>query len=144
MKSIHRSNLKRALMAGAASLAFALMGAAGVRADIVSVQGDDGASGEDGVNPGDPGLPGDDGEPVIAAAGSTIPITAPLNKATATGGNGGAGGNGNAYGNGGYGGTGGASDSSASTTAISGPAEADSIAFGGNGGAGGKPGGSLP
>ena len=94
MKSTHRSVLTRALMTGVASLAFVMMSAGGVRAEIVTVQGDNGAAGEDGVNPGDPGLPGDDGELVSANAGSLQPITAPLNKATATGGNGGQGGDG--------------------------------------------------
>ena len=94
MKSIHRSILTRALMTSVASLAFMMMGAAGVRAEIVTVQGDDGAAGADGVNPGDNGMPGGDGESVSASAGSAQPISAPLNKATATGGNGGAGGNG--------------------------------------------------
>jgi hypothetical protein len=58
MKSIHRSNLTRALMAGVALLAFMMMGAAGVRAETVTVQGDDGAAGADGVNPGGDGQPG--------------------------------------------------------------------------------------
>ena len=38
-------------MTGVASLAFVMMGAAAVRAEIVTVQGDDGAAGADGVNP---------------------------------------------------------------------------------------------
>ena len=78
MKSIHCSILTRALMTGVASLAFVMARAAGVRAEIVTVQGDDGAAGADGVNPGDSGLPGGDGESVSANAGSTQPITAPL------------------------------------------------------------------
>src|ERR1700690_2275288 len=94
MKSIHRSILTRLLMTGVASLAFAMVSAGVVRAELVTVQGDDGAAGANGVNPGDPGLPGGDGESVAANAGSTQPITAPVNKATATGGNGGRGGNG--------------------------------------------------
>jgi hypothetical protein len=61
MKSFHRSILTRALMTGVASLAFLMVSAGGVRAEIVTVQGDDGAAGADGVNPGDPGLPGGDG-----------------------------------------------------------------------------------
>jgi hypothetical protein len=127
MKSIHRSILTRALMTGVASLAFVMVGAGGVRAEIVTVQGDDGAAGADGVNPGDPGLPGGDGESVSANAGSAQPITAPLNKATATGGNGGQGGNGLAggNGNGGGGGNGGASNATGLTAIVSGPAEAD-------------------
>src|SRR3984957_10648344 len=113
MKSIHRSMLTRALMTGVASLAFMMISAGGLRAEIVTVQGDDGAAGADGVNPGDNGIPGGDGETVSASAGSTQPITAPLNKATATGGNGGVGGNGadNGFsGSGGNGGNGGASN----------------------------------
>jgi hypothetical protein len=77
MKSIHRSILTRALMTGVASLAFVMASAGGVRADIVTVQGDDGAAGADGVNPGDPGMPGGDGESVAANAGSVQPITPP-------------------------------------------------------------------
>jgi hypothetical protein len=42
MNSIYRSILARSLMTGVASLAFMTMGAAGVRAEIVTVQGDDG------------------------------------------------------------------------------------------------------
>ena len=94
MKSISRSIFARSLMTGAASLAFVMASAAGVRAEIVTVQGDDGAAGADGVNPGDPGMPGGDGESVTGNAGSVHPVTAPLNQATVTGGNGGAGGKG--------------------------------------------------
>ena len=64
-------------MTGAASLALMMASAAGARADIVTVQGDDGAAGADGVNPGDPGMPGGDGESVAANAGSVQPITPP-------------------------------------------------------------------
>jgi hypothetical protein len=120
MKSIHRSILTRALMTGVATLAFVMVGVGGVSAEIVTVQGDDGPAGEDGVNPGDPGMLGGDGEPVSANAGSAQPITAPLNKATVTGGNGGQGGNGAIGGNGG---NGGASNATASTAIVSGPAE---------------------
>ena len=141
MNSISRSILARALMTGVASLAFVMVSAGGLRAEIVTVQGEDGAAGEDGVNPGDNGMPGDDGESVSANAGSTQPITAPLNKATATGGNGGQGGNGDD----GVrrrqwrqGGNGGASSATASTTIISGSAEADANSSGGNGGQGGS------
>ena len=42
-KTMERSILARSLMTGAASLAFMMMGPAGVRADIVIVQGDDAA-----------------------------------------------------------------------------------------------------
>src|ERR1700735_1340675 len=94
MKSIHRSILTRALMTGVATLAFVMVGVGGVAAEIVTVQADAGPAGANGVNPGDNGMPGDDGESVSANAGSAQPITAPLNKATATGGNGGQGGNG--------------------------------------------------
>jgi hypothetical protein len=139
MQSIHRSILLRLLMAGAASLAFMMVGSGGVRAELVTVQGDDGAADADGVNPVDPGLPGGNGESVAANAGSTQPMTAPLNKAMATGGNGGAGGNGLAggNGNGGDGGNGGTSNATASTTIVSGSAEADAYSHGGSGGAGG-------
>ena len=120
MKSTHRSVLTSALMTGVASLAFLTVGAAGVRAEIVTVQGDNGAAGEDGVNPGDPGLPGDDGESVAGNAGSTQPFTAPLNKSSVTGGNGGQGGNGAVIvfgfnSNGGNGGNAGAATATAST-----------------------------
>ena len=127
-------------MTGVASLAFVMISAGGVRAEIVTVQGDDGPAGEDGVNPGDNGMPGDDGEPVSANAGSAQPITALLNKATVTGGNGGQGGNGAIGGNGG---NGGASNATASTAIVSGPAEADAYSFGGGGGAGGDAGGLV-
>jgi hypothetical protein len=126
MKSIHRSILTRALMTGVASLAVMMASAAGARAEIVTVQGADGAAGADGVFSGDNGMPGGDGESVSANAGSAQPITAPLNKATATGGNGGAGGNGfigDTEGNGGKGGNGGASNATASTAIVSGPAK---------------------
>jgi hypothetical protein len=63
MNSFSRSILAPSLMTGAASLAFVMLGATGVRAEIVTVQGDDGMSGPDGVNPGDDGMPGVDGEP---------------------------------------------------------------------------------
>ena len=72
-------------MTGAASLAFITLGAARVRAEIVIVQGDDGAAGADGVNPSLDGMPGGNGESVAADAGGAHPITAPLNTATATG-----------------------------------------------------------
>ena len=49
MKPIHCSILTRALMMGIASLAVMMATAAGARADIVTVQGDDGAAGADGV-----------------------------------------------------------------------------------------------
>src|SRR5580704_15389253 len=133
-KTMDRSILARSLMTGVASLAFMVMGAAQVRADIVTVQGDDGLPGADGVNLGDNGMPGGDGESVSANAGSAQPITAPLNKTTATGGNGGQGGNGAIGGNGG---NGGASNATASTAIIFGPAEADTFSYGGSGGAGG-------
>jgi hypothetical protein len=110
MKSIHRSILTRALMTGVASLAFMMASAAGARAEIVTVRGDDGAAGADG---GNPGMPGGDGESVSANAGSAQPVTFPLNKATATGGNGGAGGNGVGNGGGGNGGNGGGASATA-------------------------------
>jgi hypothetical protein len=94
MKSIHRSMLAHAWMTGVASLAFVMVSAGGVRAEIVTVQGDDGPAGADGVDPNGNGMQGDGGESVIGSAGSAQPITFPLNKATASAGNGGAGGNG--------------------------------------------------
>src|SRR5580704_9881563 len=122
MSPIHHPILKCALMTSAVSLAFTLMAAEAGRAEIVIVQGDDGAAGADGVDPGDNGVPGGDGESVTANAGSAQPVTAPLNKATATGGNGGAGGNGAGDGNGGIGGEGGAAQATAATTIIFGSA----------------------
>ena len=77
MKSIHCSNLTRALLTGVASLAFVMGSAGGLRAEIVTVQGANGANGADGVNPGDDGMPGADGKSAIATAGSAQPITAP-------------------------------------------------------------------
>src|ERR1700678_2647522 len=94
MQAIHRSILAQALMTSAASLVLMTLSAAGVRAAIVTVQGDDGAAGAGGENPGDNGMPGGDGGSVSRNAGSTQPITAPSNQVTATGGNGGSGGNG--------------------------------------------------
>lgn len=140
-KAMDRSFLSRLLLTTALSLPLMTASGAGVHADIVTVQGADGANGADGVNAGDPGLPGDDGESVAADAGSLHPITFPLNKATATGGNGGAGGasfpsdptspqtivSGN-------GGEGGAATALAATSVASGPAEAHAAAIGGNGG----------
>jgi hypothetical protein len=87
--------------------------------------GDDGVAGADGVNPGDSGLPGGDGESVAANAGSALPITAPLNKATATAGNGGIGGDGipldySGATGGGNDGNGGAAATTATTTIITG------------------------
>jgi hypothetical protein len=137
MKSFDRSSLARALMTGVASLAFMMVSAGGVRAEIVTVQGEDGAAGTDGVNQGDNGMPGDDGESVSANAGSTQPITVPLNKATATGGNGGVGGNAALFGTGGVGGNGGAANATAATTITFGAAEADANSSGGTGGPGG-------
>ncbi len=142
MKSIHHPILTRVLMTGVASLALLMISAGGVRAEIVTVQGDDGLAGANGVNPGDNGMPGGDGESVSATAGSTQPITAPLNKATATGGNGGQGGDGaisfdSFLASGGNGGDGGAASATAATAIISGSAEADTNSYGGSGGAGG-------
>jgi hypothetical protein len=77
---------------------------------------------------------------VTANAGSTLPITAPQNQGTATGGNGGAGGIGGETGpggNGGNGGNGGFAKATAFSTVVSGPAEADANSYGGNGGLGG-------
>jgi hypothetical protein len=127
MKSIHRSILTRALMTSAASLAFIMMNAAGVRAESVSVLGANGANAVDG----DPDVPAGEGESVTATAGSMQPVTAPSNSAFATGGNGGSGGN--DLGNG-VGAPGGGAGATAATTVISGSAEADATAIGGNGG----------
>ena len=128
MNSIYRSILARWLLTGAALPGFAIVGATWTRAEIVVVQGTDGAMGPDGVNPGDSGSPGGDGEPVTASAGSTFS----LNKATATAGNGGAGGNAdyNGSGDSGNGGGGGKAIAAAATTVVVGPAEADGDFFG--------------
>jgi hypothetical protein len=77
MKSIHRSILTRLLMTGVASLAFVMASAGGVRAEIVTVQGDDGAAGADGVFSDDPGLPGGEGESVTANAEHATDHSAP-------------------------------------------------------------------
>ena len=127
MKSIRRSMLARALMTGVASLAFVTVRPGGVRAEIVTVQGEDGANAIDG----DPDILATSGESVTATAGSTQPVTAPRNSAFATGGNGGNGGN--DLGNG-TGQPGGAATATGATTVISGSAEADATAIGGNGG----------
>jgi hypothetical protein len=136
MKSIHRSVLTRTLMTGAASLAFVMVSAGGVRAETAIVHGTDGANAVDG----DPDVPATGGEPATATAGSMQPVTDPGNSASATGGNGGNGGN--DFGNG-TGAPGGAATATATTTAISGSAEADAAAIGGNGGNFGAGGSSL-
>jgi hypothetical protein len=118
-------------MTSVASLALAVMAPAMARAEIVTVQGDNGEAGANGVDPGDPGMPGVDGESVAANAGSVHPITAPINISTATGGNGGLGGNGVDSGNGGNGGNGGAAVATAATTLISGSAGAGANSYGG-------------
>ena len=135
--TIHSSILKTVLMTGVASFAFMTMGAAKVLAETVIVQGGDGPAGEDGVNPGDPVCPGATASQVTGTAGSMQPITAPLNKATVTGGNGGQGGNGLGSGAAGAGGNGGAANSTASTAIVTGAAKADANSFGGSGGVGG-------
>jgi hypothetical protein len=61
MNSIHRSIFARALMTGAASLVL-MFGTAGVRAEIVTAQGADGANAVDG----DPDVPAGEGESVTA------------------------------------------------------------------------------
>jgi PEP-CTERM motif len=126
MNSIHRSIFARALMTGAASLVL-MFGTAGVRAEIVTAQGADGANAVDG----DPDVPAGEGESVTASAGSMQPVTAPSNSAFATGGNGGSGGN--DLGNG-VGASGGRAGATAATRVISGSAKADATAIGGNGG----------
>jgi hypothetical protein len=80
MKSIHCSILTRLLMTGVSSLAFVMVSAGGVRADIVTVQGANGAAGSDASNTGNDAQSGGDGESVSANAGSTQPITAPQNQ----------------------------------------------------------------
>jgi PEP-CTERM motif len=127
MNSVHHSILTRTLMASVASLAFMMIGAPGVRAETVFVQGANGANAVDG----DPDVPATGGESATATAGSMQPVTDPGNSASATGGNGGNGGN--DFGNG-TGAPGGAATATAATTAISGSAEADATAIGGNGG----------
>jgi hypothetical protein len=141
MKSSHRSILTRALMTGVASLAFVMVSAGGVRADIVTVQGANGAAGSDASNTGNDAQSGGDGESVSANAGSTQPITAPQNQAIAGGGGGGQGGNG-VYGDtaresGGAGGNGGAANAAAFTTIVSGAAGVEASSYGGGGGGGG-------
>ena len=64
-------------MTGAASLALATMSASSVRAEIVTVQGANGAAGSDASNSGNDAQSGGDGKSVSANAGSTQPITAP-------------------------------------------------------------------
>ena len=95
-----------------------------------------------GVNPGDLGQPGGDAGGATAGAGSTDPI----NTATAIGGNGGRGGtdgfdwndfHGGDGPSGAKGGRGGDASAGATTTIISGPAEADATSSGGSGGYGG-------
>lgn len=134
------------LQTTALSLALVTAGAAGVRAETVVVQGDDGANAPDGFNLGGSTPPGGDGGSVTANAGSVHPITSPLNAAGAIGGNGGNGGANSAdteFSTGGNGGNGGSATATAATAIASGPAEADATAFGGNGGDGGRPGGCV-
>ncbi|HWY84759.1 MAG TPA: hypothetical protein VNY10_22960 [Roseiarcus sp.] len=57
MKSIHRSVLTPALMTGMASLVFMTFGAAGVRAESVIVEGEDGANDATAVDSGENGGP---------------------------------------------------------------------------------------
>jgi hypothetical protein len=119
-KSIDRSFLTRLAATAALFLVLTTAGAV-VRAETVTVQGADGAPGANGVNPGDIGGPGEGGESVTAGAGSVHPITAPLNRVTATGGNGGDGGAGFVSGDfpapvvNGSGGNGGAATATAAT-----------------------------
>jgi PEP-CTERM motif len=114
---LQRSFLARLLQTTGLSLALMTASAAGVYAETVTVVGDNGP-------------PGGDGESAVATAGSVHPVSFPLNKASATGGNGGAGN---------PGGNGGAAIATAATAIISGSAEADANA---NGGAGGGDGGA--
>jgi PEP-CTERM motif-containing protein len=134
---LHRSFLMRLLQTTGLSLALMTATAAGVHAEDVTVQGVAGVDGADGVNPGDLGQPGGDGESVVANAGGVFP-----NKATAIGGNGGVGGT-NFFEcppcetGGAKGGRGGDASAGATTTIISGPAEADATSIGRSGGIGG-------
>jgi hypothetical protein len=135
---LQRSFLTRLLQTTGLSLALMMASAVGVQAEDVTLQGAPGANGADGVNEGDSGQPGGDGESVTANAGSGI--TSPLNKATAIGGLGGAGGSGPPLplsGSGALGGKGGDAGATATTTIVSGLAEADAISVGGMGGGGG-------
>jgi hypothetical protein len=136
---LQRSFLMRLLQTTGLSLALMTASAAGVHAADVTVQGSPGVDGADGANPGDLGQPGGDGGDATASAGSADPI----NTATAIGGNGGRGGT-NFFGPppnfetaGAKGGRGGDASAGATTTIISGPAEADATSFGGSGGYGG-------
>jgi hypothetical protein len=133
------SFLTRLLQTTGLSLALMMASAVGVRAEDVTVQGANGATGANGVNPGDLGQPGGDAGGATASAGSADPI----NEATAIGGNGGRGGT-NFFGPppnfetaGAKGGSGGDASAGATTTIISGPAEADATSIGGSGGIGG-------
>jgi hypothetical protein len=125
MNSIHSSIFARTLMASAASLVFLMTGAGEGRAESVFVQGADGA------NAIDPDVQATSGESVGATAGSMQPVTDPSNSASAIGGNGGNGGNEFANGTGA---PGGGATATATTTVISGSAEADATAIGGSGG----------
>jgi hypothetical protein len=129
-------------MTGVASLALVMVSAGGLRAEIVTVQGDGGAAGSDASNSGNDAQSGGEGESVSANAGSTQPITAPKNQAIAGGGGGGQGGNG-VYGDtaaesGGAGGNGGAADAAAFTTIVSGAGRAEASSYGGYGGGAGS------
>ena len=84
-KAIDGSFLTLLLWTTALSLPL-MTAAAGARAEIVTVLGADGAPGADWVHPGYFGRRGGEGESVIAHAGGVHPITAPLNKASATAG----------------------------------------------------------
>ncbi len=125
MKS--RSIVTRALMTGVASLAFVVTSVMEVRAEIVTVQG---ANGADAID-GDPDVPSTGGKSATATAGSTQPVTDASNSAFATGGNGGNGGS-DLFNN--PGSPGGAATATAATTVTFGSAEADAKATGGNGG----------
>ena len=130
MNSIHRSVLARALMTGAASLAFMMTGAAEGRAESVFVQGANGAN----FIYGNPDVPATGGGSATATAGSMQPVTDPYNSAYAIGGNGGQGVSDLVGQSGGWGGN---ASATAATTVISGSAEADATAVGGAFGSGG-------
>ena len=128
MNSFSRSIFARSLMTGAASLAVMTMGPAGVRAEIVIVQGDDGAAGViRRCQPGERracgrqrGQRAPDHRPTQYSYGVAAEMAAKAGVAAR-----------------GNGGNGGAASATAATTVISGSAEADASS-GGDGGPGGR------
>jgi hypothetical protein len=138
-----RSFLMRVLQTTGISLALMTASAAGVHAEDAIVQGANGASGFDNCDQfGDNCTEfeiagyGDVGGSATANAGSLLPITSPLNNATAIGGMGGNGGNNfnGVDGIPGAGGSGGAAKARAATTLLFGTAGANAVSTGGLGG----------